>query len=212
MTCPKLEQIVDFADGTSVGDDISLVEKHLADCAACRETLSWYRGVVATASADATVEPPTWVTRKAVSLFAEARQAAAERGLRGLVSRLRAALVFDSLSGGGETVFARGGAPAATRQLLYSAAPFDVDMLISGAAPGRSLTVAGQVLASGEEAFEEVGSLTVELVSGGQVRHTATTSEFGEFSIEGVEPGTYDIRLAGAGREIVVDGAPVSVE
>ena len=212
MTCPSLEQIVDFADATSVGDDISLVEKHLADCGACRETLSWYRGVVATAASDTTVEPPVWVTKKAISLFGEARQAAARRGLSGFVARLRAALVYDSLAGGGETVFARGGAPTASRQLLYSAAPFDVDMLISGESTGRSLSVTGQVLASGEETFEGVGGLTVELASGDEIRHTATTSEFGEFTLDGVEPGLYDIRLVGAGREIVLDGAPVSVE
>ena len=70
----------------------------------------------------------------------------------------------------------------------------------------------GQVLASGEEAFEEVGGLAVELVSSGEVRYTATTSPFGEFSLDAVEPGTYDIRIAGAGREILIDAAPVSIE
>ena len=72
----------------------------------------------------------------------------------------------------------------------------------------------GQVLAAdaGADGFEGVGGLTVELARAGDVVATATTSEFGEFTIDEVAPGRYDIWLVGDGREIVLSDAPVSID
>lgn len=211
MSCPTFENLVDFADGRLVGDDVSLVENHLAGgCDACRGALAWYRGVVDTAAGDTSVEPPAWVTRRALDLF---RQGRASRGLRGLVSRLRAALVFDSLTAGpdAELAPARSGA-GPSRQLLYTASPYDVDLLISAGADPRRLTVTGQVLVSESEDFGEVGGLTVELADGDTVAGRATTSEFGEFTVEGVQPGLYEVRLVGPNREIVLTRAPIALD
>lgn len=212
MSCPELEKIVDFAEDRLAGGESSSIERHLSECRACRESLAWYRGVAATAAADDTAEPPAWVMKKAIALFADARDAARQRGLGGLVARLRAALVFDSLAGGGETVFARSGAAEASRQLLYNASPFDVDLHIASGVDAQSLRVTGQVLDSDSESFESVGGLTVELLRGGDVAFTAITTNFGEFTIESVPPGLYGVRLSGDGREIFLDAAPITTE
>jgi anti-sigma factor RsiW len=213
MPCPTFESVIDFADGALGGTDNSNVEKHIADCPDCRAALAWYEQTVATAAADTSVEPPAWVTKKAIGLFVDAREAAERRGIRGLVARLRAALVFDSLAGSDELVYARSGAPVASRQLLYNAAPYDVDLLIASAT-GNRVAVTGQVLAAdaGADGFEGVGGLTVELARAGDVVATATTSEFGEFTLDEVAPGRYDIWLVGDGREIVLSDAPVSID
>src|SRR5688500_18997576 len=130
MTCPSFETLIDYADAGRRGSEE--IQDHLTGgCATCEATLAWYAGFLETAGADATVEPPVWVTRRAVSLFAEARDAASARGVRGLVSRLWAALVFDSIGGSlsVDAVPARNGV-SASRQLLYSAAPYDIDLFI----------------------------------------------------------------------------------
>jgi hypothetical protein len=211
MACPDFETLIDCADGRLAGEERALVESHVAaGCEACSAALAWYAAMTETAAADTSVEPPPWVTRRAIGLFREAREAAGRRGLRGVVARIRAALVFDSLAGlVPDALPARNAASSPTRQLLYAASPFDIDLLISGAGP--SLSVTGQVLASGADDFEGVAGLLVELEHNGRVSATST-SEFGEFTIDDVAPGVYDLRLVGGTREIVLSSMPVSVD
>ena len=210
MPCPEFEALIDYADGRLSPDGKLALENHLSgDCSQCAAVLAWYAGVVETSGADRSVEPPAWVTKRAVGLLAEAKQAAASRGVRGLLARIRAALVFDSLAGApGTDMLPARSETTGTRQLLYSAAPYDVDLLIAGDTAGR-LTVTGQVLATDAEGFDEVRGLTVELAREGAVTLSTLTSEFGEFSLGDVAPGTYDVRLVGAGREIVLAETPI---
>lgn len=211
MTCPTFEILIDYADGgRSRSEEITA---HLSrGCAACEETLTWYAGFVETASADSSVEPPTWVTRRAVSLFAEAREAANERGVRGLVSRLWAALVFDSMGGSlsADAIPARTGA-CASRQLLYSAAPYDIDLFIAGSSTPDSISITGQVLSSDVEGFESLAGLTVMIELGGDVAAAVETSEFGEFTMRDVAPGVYNLRIVGETREIVLPETPITL-
>ena len=211
MTCPSFENLIDYADKGRAGSEE--VATHLdGGCAGCGATLEWYAGFVATAMTDESVEPPAWVTRRAVAIFAEAREAASARGLRGLISRIRAALVFDSLATGlsADAIPARN-AGVASRQLLYTAAPYDVDLFIAGGARPESISITGQVLSSDAEGFESVAGLTVTIERDGDVTAAAETSEFGEFTLRDVEPGVYDVRLAGETREIVLAGAPITL-
>jgi len=214
MPCPNFENLIDFADGRLSTEETASIEQHLAgDCGACSDALAWYAGFAAAAQSDASVEPPAWLTRRAVGLFADAKEAAARRGLRGLVARLRAALVFDSLAGAlaGDALPARetvGG----SRQLLYNALPYDVDLLIaSGEAPSR-LVVTGQVLTPDGEELESVRGLTVTIERGGETFASAETSELGEFTLAGIAPGVYDLRLASDEREILLAGTPISID
>ena len=210
MTCPTFEILIDYADGGRSRSEE--VHAHVTrGCAACEATLAWYAGFVETAGADDSVEPPVWVTRRAVSLFAEAREAASARGLRGLVSRLRAALVFDSLGGlSVDAVPARTGA-SASRQLLYTAAPYDIDLLVAGGSTPESVNLTGQVLSSDVDAFESVAGLSVTIELGDVVAASAETSELGEFTVKDVAPGVYSLRLAGDTREIVIPETPITL-
>jgi len=214
MPCPNFEKLIDFADERLAAAEASSVERHLADgCGACRDALAWYAEFVATAQSDASVEPPTWVTRRAVAIFADAKEAAARRGLRGLVARLRAALVFDSFAGAlaGDALPARetvGG----SRQLLYNALPYDVDLLIaSGDAPSE-LVVTGQVLTPDGDELESVRGLVVTVERCGETVASTETSDLGEFTLTGIAPGIYDLRLASGEREILLAGTPLSVD
>jgi hypothetical protein len=214
MPCPEFEILIDYADGRLQLAEHASVERHLAGgCADCREALEWYASFAAAAAADESVEPPAWVTRRAISVFSDAREAASRRGLGGLVSRLRAALVFDSLSGAlaGDAIPARE-AGGASRQLLYNAAPYDVDLLIAGGDAPPSLVVTGQVLTPDADDFEGVSGLTVTAERDGAAVASTETSEFGEFTLAGLVPGLYDLRLAGAAREILLSDAPISID
>ena len=163
-----------------------------------------------TESTPTSVEPPPWLTRRAVDLFREAR---ASRGLRGLVARLRAALVFDSLAGdaAADAIPARGAA-APSRQLLYNAAPYDVDLFIAGGSTPDVVSVTGQVLTADEEEFDGVASLVVTVERDGDAVASVRTSDFGEFTLRDIAPGVYDVRLASDTREIVLRETPLSLE
>lgn len=214
MSCPEFEDLVNFADAQIPVEEISPVEKHLAGgCASCEAALSWYRDFAATASSDRSVEPPAWVTRRAVGLFEDAKRAASERGVRGLLARIRAALVFDSFGGS----FAADAIPArsaaiGTRQLLYSASPYDVDLLLSQGDAASQISVTGQVLSPDGEDLDDLGGLTVTLERDGETAATTTTSEFGEFSFGAVRPAIYDLRISGSGREILLSDAPLAID
>jgi anti-sigma factor RsiW len=214
MTCPNFDILIDYADDKLQPQDAAAVKAHLATgCDACSTTLEWYAGFVATATADTSVEPPVWVTRRAFSLFSDAREAASRRGLRGIVSRLRAALVFDSLAGAtaSDMIPARGAA-APSRQLLFTAAPYDVDLFVAGGSTPESVSVTGQVLTTDAEDFESVRGLVVSLERGGEILASVATSEFGEFTVRDLAPGVYDVRLASQTREIILEATPLSLE
>jgi len=214
MSCPNFDKLIDYADARLATLEAEDVERHLAGgCGACRDALTWYAEFAASAQSDESVEPPAWLMRRAVAVFADAKEAAARRGLRGIVARLRAALVFDSLAGAlaGDALPARetvGG----SRQLLYNALPYDVDLLIAGGDAPSELIVTGQVLTPDGEELESVRGLTVTVEREGEAVASAETSELGEFTIAGIAPGVYDLRLASAEREILLVGTPLSVD
>jgi anti-sigma factor RsiW len=215
MSCPSFEALIEYADGRSTTAESAAVERHLRDaCASCQSALDWYARFIATARADESAEPPTWVTRRALDAFADAKEAAARRGMRGLIARLRAALVFDSFGSAlaGDAVPARNASSAApSRQLLYSATPFDVDLYVAEGGSSRELTVSGQVLPVDGDDFETVRGLTVTIELDGLSVASVETTELGEFSFEDLAPGTYDVRLSNDDREIVIWRTPLTL-
>lgn len=213
MNCPTFETLIDYADGLLAAPERPAIEAHLAaDCGDCRATLAWYAGFADAAREDATVEPPSWVTNRALEAFADAREAASRRGVRGLVARIRAALVFDSFANGlAHDALPARSAAAPTRQLLYSAVPFDVDLYLASGDTPRVLAVSGQVLPIDGDDFASVRGMKVSVERDGATVASVETSEFGEFTIDGVPPGIYDLRLGGVDREIMIWRTPLSL-
>jgi hypothetical protein len=213
MFCPTFESLIDFVDGRLAPPEMGLVGRHLAEgCETCASIVDWHRGFVSTAHSDNAFDPPEWVTRRALNLYSEARDAASRRGIRGLLNRLRAALVLDSLAGSLDDAIPARNAASENRQLLYSALPYDIDLLVTPSDVSLSFSVTGQILASEESGFAPVGGLTVEFERGGVVVETVETSEFGEFTVQSLPGGTYDVRIVGNGREIVVPEAPLTLQ
>lgn len=209
MSCPTFESLIDFTDNRLAPEAASSVQAHVGTgCETCWTTISWFSGFTAAASTDL-VEPPVWLTRKAVGLFAQRQK----EGIVSKLSRLVATLVFDSLAAPSTPDFvpARSGAIGG-RQLLFSAPPFDIDLLVSAGDAPRTLAVSGQVLAAGSAEFASVSGLAVEFTCEGEAVATAVTSDFGEFAVDSIPPGRYDLRVSDRDREIVLSGAPIEIE
>jgi hypothetical protein len=129
---------------------------------------------------DKSVDAPRSAVAAAVNLFRS--RAVAEKPA--LVQRLLAALSFDSLSSA-PAFGVRSGAPAAARQLLYSAGDNDLDLRVSQS--GEQWTVSGQVLgpcAGGRAELEGDGG-----------RAAAELNEQCEFTLSPLPTGSYTLRL-----------------
>lgn len=131
--------------------------------------------------------PPAWVQR-AISLQAAATHPAGAvadllaTGLRAVVATLR----FDSWTAAPGALAVRSGA-GTVRHLLFSAAGRDVDLRISPA--GDGFTLSGQVLGpdeSGQVALVYAAAGTADM----HRSHSAPVDELGEFRLAGLSGGT----------------------
>jgi hypothetical protein len=205
MRCPKFEQLVDYLDNRLTEAESATVSAHLAtDCLSCAETRSWYDRVRGITANDESIEPPTWVLKRAVKIFGT------QRDRPRLVERIGqavASLVFDSfarpaLSGIRST-------ETSNRQLLYRAGDYSVDLQVAPSDQSRADLI-GQVLREGETTFESVSGLRLEIARGGEYTYSAVTDAMGEFKIMGMDCGIYDLRVELSEGSITVPQLPVT--
>lgn len=129
----------------------------------------------------------------ALGAFADAAQALAH----GLLRQVAARLTFDSWSAGAVPAGMRS-LRAPTRHLLFSAEGRDIDLRIAPAEPGFAL--AGQILGP-----DETGTVLLQrLDTSDAPPWQAALDDLGEFRIEGLAPGHYQLTLQLAGDEIVL--------
>ena len=157
MRCPKFEQIVDYLDNRLTEAESAHVRAHLAtDCQTCTETRAWYEGVRAIAASDESIEPPTWVLKRAVRIFE------AQHNRPRLVERIGqavASLVFDSFAR--PAVSGVRSTETTNRQLLYRAGDYSIDLQIAPSGQSRADLI-GQVLREGETTFESVSGCALK--------------------------------------------------
>lgn len=204
MDCPGFEKMIDYLDGRLAATEASVIHDHLAvGCASCNSVSEWYRRVKAIAARDDSVEPPGWVLNRAFKAFMAHRDSYAS----GVPGQMSAVLVFDSLYRTELAGIRSTG--AADRQLLYSAGGYSIDLQMAQAGVS-SVNLMGQILKEGEQSFESVVGLPLQLVKGGAAAASSITDAVGEFRIDGIICGEYDLYFEGRGRRIVIPGVPVS--
>jgi hypothetical protein len=190
MRCPSFEKLVDYLDGRLGQADASAVAVHLeTGCGRCMESRQWYEQVSAIAASDDSLEPPPWVLKRALRIFEAGRS---KPRLVERLGRAVASLVWDSLAQP-DLVGVRS-MQTASRQLLYRAGDYSIDLQIAARDPS-SAELLGQVLRESETTFESVTGIAIDLIREGRPIQSTTASKLGEFAIKGVEPGVYDLRL-----------------
>src|SRR6266446_5417650 len=162
----------------------------------CSKALSLWQRVRKTAETETNYTPPGEAVRIAKAFFADSKLTK-ERGQSDSLaevlfnSYLRPVLEGTRSSGIG------------TRQMLYRAGPFQIDLLIESPAGGRNVVVTGQLLDLRHP--EIVGhNLQVALSNlRGRVVQT-TTNQFGEFCQEIENTGSLELKFHGANHKPVV--------
>jgi anti-sigma factor RsiW len=179
------EMLADLAEGRLAPEGAGNVRSHLADCAACAGRLAEVERVTTLMRADNSVDAPRDVLMGALRLF-DARPA--REGLAaGILRRVVASLTFDSSAPGLAFGVRSGGAPS-SRQLIFSAGDFDVDLRLASTAEGWA--VSGQVLGECAGGWAEIAAAG----AGGD----AARGEFNdlcEFALPAVPAGSYTLRL-----------------
>jgi hypothetical protein len=203
MKCPGFERLIDYLDGQLSADQSKSVTEHLASgCGKCEASRLWYEHVRAIAASDESVDPPSWVTRRACQLF--------DRGLRPnliqQVGNIIASLLFDSFAQ--PAVAGVRSTETTSRQLLYSADAYSIDLQISPS-DKASATVMGQILHKDDLRFESVSKIPLSLVQGGEAILSTVTNEAGEFVLTEIDCGEYDLLIDTRDMCVTVTGLPV---
>jgi hypothetical protein len=205
MKCPEFEQLLDYLDGRLGDEPAQSVAVHLDEgCKPCAANREWFERVRAIAASDDSLEPPLWVLKRALRLFDN--QTASPRALDRF-GRLIASLIFDSL-----TPAAVAGvrlAQTGSRQLVYRAGRYSIDLQIASANPSAADLI-GQVLREGEAGFPSVAGLSLELIREDQIVCSTSTNAVGEFTFSGIACGNYDLQVKAHGASIIIPQLPIA--
>lgn len=196
----ETEEWVDFVNQVVSGGQQQAMQKHLATgCKRCTKTVSLWQKVHATAPAiqEASYQPPVEAVRLAKSAYLASwlntKKAEAPRGL--------VEVLFDSFLQ--PAVAGARSAVTGTRQMLYRADPYQVDVQIEGKPEGNRLVVTGQLLdVSRADILGQEVQVTLSNQRG-MVVHMAT-NQFGEFRGEIDNTGDLEISFSGAQEQPVV--------
>ena len=204
MTCPGFAQLLDYLDGRPSRLAGSVSSHLAAGCSRCDTDRSWYQQVKVVAASDDSVEPPPWVLKRALRLFAVPPSSI---GIGARVRAVVASLIFDSFSR--PAVAGARSSGVEGRQLLYRAQDYSIDVQVA-ASDEKLAELNGQILREGELMFESVTGLQLDLmVNGGTVLSTVTNDR-GEFTIPAVEFGSYDLRVDAYEASITIVGLPIA--
>ncbi len=193
----SIEQWIDFVNGVSAKPAQQDMQKHLdSGCKQCAGAVALWQKVLRSAAEESRFDPPTDTVRLVKAAFANARLEA-KSGLAGVIARL----VFDSFQT--QAVAGARSAGMQTRQMLFSANPFQIDLSIE-AKPGETrLSVTGQLMDTSQP--DSVGRGVPVTLSNrrGQTIQTVTNN-FGEFHGEIENRGDLELSFPGKGEKHVV--------
>lgn len=191
------EEWIDYANQVSSPRQREPMKKHLSTCCKrCMETVSLWQKVHNAGAVEASYQPPAADVRVAKAAFATARQARYRTEKNSLV-----AVLFDSFLQ--PIVAGARSSGLGTRQMLYRADPYQIDIQIEAKPEGNRLTVTGQLLDISSPGV--VGRDVKITLSNhrGNVNHTVT-NEFGEFRGEIENTGDLELSFPGLGEKSIV--------
>lgn len=192
----SMEESMDFVNQVTSANQRQAMEGHLAHCESCKENVGLWQRVRKQAAAEASYQPPANVVRQVKAAFAGSGLAAAPKRSRGLVQ-----LLFDSFAQ--PALAGVRSAGLGTRQMLYRADPYQVDIHVEAKPASNRLVVTGQLLdISQPGTIGRDVQVTLSNRRGNSV--LAATNQFGEFSGELENSGDLELSIPGQGAKPIV--------
>jgi len=191
------EEWINFVNQVVSPGELQEMNNHLKQgCKRCQETVSMWQRVERSAAAERNYQPPADTLRIVKAAFA----AAGLHG-QGKESRSRISILFDSFL----QPVVEGARSAATdsRQMLYRADPFQIDLQIEAKPDSNHLLVTGQLLDLNNPgiAGNDVG-VTLSNLRGHVVQ--AVSNQHGEFTCEIKNSGDLQIAFSSSRGEPIV--------
>jgi hypothetical protein len=191
------EMWIDFVNRAADANSHELMAQHLKQgCKRCKETVSLWQRVQQSAALEANYQPPQDAVRVAKATFAGAGLAGQRKGAG---SRIK--VLFDSFLQ--PVVEGARSAAMATRQMLYRADPFQIDIQVEAKPEGNRIVVTGQLLNLSRPEIIGEGVRIILSNMRGHVVH-AVTNQFGEFSGEIESGGDLQMTFASPGTQPIV--------
>lgn len=191
------EDWVDFVNQVTSPKQLQAMKKHLGTgCKQCMETVALWQKLHNTAAMEASYQPPEADVRIAKAAFAAAGVAAQRNTKSSFVEVMFDSFLQPMLAGARSSGLG-------TRQMLYRADPYQIDIQIEAKLEGNRLMVTGQLL---DVSSPGVVGRDVKITLSnhrGNVIHTVT-NQFGEFRGEIENTGDLELSFPGQGEESIV--------
>ncbi len=196
MNHPSFESLLNYAENALPTPEREQIERHLADdCKECARTIRRIRAVNALSHADPSRTPPGRILKKAFWLYQQR-----EKETKPTLLQVVASLVFDSRQQVAPAMVR--GTAAGKRVLLYSASPLDIDLQITPTHGSNSIH--GQVMDSTHPDQFTSAFISIKNSQNGDLVRAAETDSLGQFHLQGIPPGTYELVLELNAQEVTV--------
>ena len=191
------EEWVDFVNHTVTAGQQKVMQNHLATgCKRCKETVSLWQKVGKTAAAEANYQPPAGSVRLAKAAYLTTRLNTPTEESHSLVEVLFDSFLQPAVAGSRSIVIG-------TRQMLYRADPYQIDIQIEPKPGTNRLVITGQLLdLSNPGVIGRDIQVTLSDRRGSAV--LAATNQFGEFSSELENTGDLELTIPGEAEEPIV--------
>ncbi len=191
------EEWIDFVNQVVPDEKQKGMQKHLGSgCKRCGKIVDLWQKVQKTATTAASSNPPDDIVRIAKAQFAIPGLGGKRKEANSLIE-----VLFDSLSqpalAGARSVGTE------TRQMLYRAEPYQIDVQIEAQPEGNRLVVTGQLM---DARHPEIVGRDVLVTLSNRRGHLvkAVTNQFGEFHGEINNSGDLELSFAGRDKKSIV--------
>ena len=191
------QEWVDFVNHVASNDQQAAMQKHLATgCKRCTEIVSLWQKVSKMAAVEASYQPPPDTVRLAKAAFVTSGLAQTKKESKGLIEVLFDSFQQPALAGARSVVIG-------TRQMLYRADPFQIDIQIEPKLGSNRLVITGQLL---DLSHPGVIGRDIQVTLSNHRGNTvlAATNQFGEFSGEVENSGDLELSIPGEGEKPIV--------
>jgi hypothetical protein len=191
------EEWIDFVNQVVPNDKQKGMREHLGSgCKRCGKIVDLWQKVQKTAATAASWQPPDDIVRVAKAQFATAGLGGKRKETNSLIE-----VLFDSFSQ--PALAGARSAGTETRQMLYRAEPYQIDVQIESHTEGNRLVVTGQLMdARNPEVVGQNVLITLSNRRGHLVK--TVTNQFGEFHGEIKNSGDMELSFSGRDEKSIV--------
>jgi hypothetical protein len=198
--CPSVEQLADFVRHVSPGREAQFIREHLNEgCAACRGHVSRLQEMWSLVDGWMIRDAPDWLMREAVAMFDRQRDTSRHQSDHHAV----ALLVADSF--GRDMLLGFRSTRKMSRQLLYHAGDYDIDLCIHFSEREPCVLITGQANPM-DGNLESVAGGEVELYRETDVVARTIANEFGWFYLDDSPEGIYDLLIRLKSGDVEIQG------